>query len=280
MFLFFFFSGYFLNPTPTLTHKGTDVNRAIDGDLQAYPVYQSWPGTPLPDVENNGPRATNLASCNEQSYLTIELENRYVLTKIKAWGKVGSRHCGMRIAISSTGRFDGEEKTVYDAGTTSYSDVQSVKGTSIDISDREPVTHVRWWMSRTEVDTMAYFVDIKFEGYVPENCTASPHIAVHTSSTLSYGCTHFSLLLSSSSLSHNHRLCYHTIIVSDNNNNNNNIQVRREPKRHRIVTHNTIPVTIRVFGGVIWVILRAIETAACVKSRPQNRVIGLRRVLT
>ena len=167
------------------------MNRAIDGDLQAYAVYQSWPGTPLPDVENNGPRATNLASCNEQRYLTIELENRYVLTKIKAWGRVGSSHCGMRIAISSTGRFDGEEKTVYDAGTTSYSAVQTLKGTSIDISDREPVTHVRWWMSRTEIDTMAYFVDIKFEGYVPQNCDASPHVAVHTSSTLSYGCTYF-----------------------------------------------------------------------------------------
>ena len=167
----------------------TDVNRAIDGDLQAYPVYQNWPGTPLPDVVNNGPRATNVASCSEQRYLTIELENRYVLTKIKTWGKIGSRHCGMRVAISSTGRFDGEEKIVYDAGTTSYSATQTLQGISIDILDREPVTHVRWWMSRTEADTLAYFVEIKFEGYVPQNCTASPHVAVHTSSTLSYGCT-------------------------------------------------------------------------------------------
>ena len=84
------------------------MNRAIDGDLQAYPVYYTYPGTPLPDVENNGPRATNLASCNEQRYLTIELENRYVLTKIKAWGRVGSSPCGMRRAISSPGRVAGE----------------------------------------------------------------------------------------------------------------------------------------------------------------------------
>jgi hypothetical protein len=43
-------------------------------------------------------------------------------------------------------------------------------------------------MSKTETDNLAYFVEIKFEGYEPMNCSSSSYIVVHKASTLSYGC--------------------------------------------------------------------------------------------
>ena len=125
----------------------------------------------------------------------------------------------MRIAISST-----EDSMVRKRRCTTREQLRTLiynpKGTSIDISDREPVTHVRWWMSRTEIDTVAYFVDIK--GVRPSELVESSCTA-HTSSTLvtdvrtsfSFALTNYTVnsTLSSPSLSQYHRL-YITITTT------------------------------------------------------------------
>ena len=115
---------------------------------------------------------TNSDSCDAPVYVTVDLEQNFVIDTVTIWSYWGSagtsdarRYCSEKIAISETGAFTGEEVIIYDTGSA-YGPPSGAAGHTVD-GHQTLGRYVRRWSSRSEVNVGVHFIETKVMGREP-----------------------------------------------------------------------------------------------------------------
>ena len=139
-----------------------DAAALVDGSREPL----AWPQAP------NGNSGAVVGECTAPLYVTVDLEQNFVIDTVTLWhywGGVGTgdvrRYCGQKLAISETGHFAGEEIVIYDTGTD-YGQIEGAAGNTFN-GGQTLGRYVRHWSAGNNVNTGAHILEMKVMGREP-----------------------------------------------------------------------------------------------------------------
>jgi hypothetical protein len=159
-------------------------NYDIDGSMLIDGNHDTEQWTECP----NG----NVDSCEESLYITVDLGAVFTLNSVTVWHYYGGSraYCGQRIAISSTGFFEGEETIVFETGSD-YGDTEVEQGFTMNF----PATtgqYIRHWSSRSTANGGVHFLEIAVMGAPDPDCPTGDADPCHGHGSCAHGvCTCF-----------------------------------------------------------------------------------------
>jgi hypothetical protein len=135
--------------------RGGPGMRVADG-ITSWQNPSSW--TQHPTIDFN--------SCGQSSYITFDLGEVRDVSQVTIWGygrpNDRRRYCNVKVALSETGAFAGEEDVKYDSGND-WSDAESAEGKAIQFSATR-ARYVRHWRGRSTANTGVHFMEMSVFG--------------------------------------------------------------------------------------------------------------------
>lgn len=126
-------------------------------DMDATWLHHAW--------RTRSPYIVGLESCNQSAYLTVDLGAEYSISRTTTWAMERFAYCNVRTALSTSGKFSGEEVVVYDTGTA-YAPTAFTGGNTVDFEPTR-ARFVRHWSGRNEESGRAHFLEIDIYGIEP-----------------------------------------------------------------------------------------------------------------
>jgi hypothetical protein len=109
---------------------------------------------------------TNFPSCGSSAYITFDLGEVRAIDQVTVWGygtpSDRRRYCNVKVALSETGAFAGEEDIKYDSGDQ-WSDFEVAEGKVIEFAATQ-ARYVRHWRGRSTANIGVHFMEMAVYG--------------------------------------------------------------------------------------------------------------------
>jgi len=117
-------------------------------------------------------------------YITEDLGGVAEVGQVQIWGCAsgGRSYCNVKVALSTTGEFAGEEEVVYDSGT-GWADAETDAGTTIAFAPKQ-ARYVRHWRGRNTLNSGIHFLEMQVSAPAPTTTTSTTTTTATTTTTI------------------------------------------------------------------------------------------------